>query len=64
MASATTRNKVRSVTLDTAEYGADGDGKDEEKDPLHAAAEEGDIDTVKSFREWILTLAMQVARLR
>jgi hypothetical protein len=48
--------------LDTAEYGADDDGKDEAKVSLHAAAEEGNIDTVKSWSkgEWILTPAMQV----
>jgi ankyrin repeat protein len=46
-----TRNKLRSTTLDTAEYGADDDGKDEAKVSLHAAAEEGSIDTMKSLVE-------------
>ena len=36
---------ARSTTLDTVEYGADDDGKDD------AAAEEGNIDTVKSLPE-------------
>jgi ankyrin repeat protein len=38
--------------LDTVEYGADDDGrKDEANVSLHAAAEEGNIDTVKSLLE-------------
>jgi ankyrin repeat protein len=49
-ANANTRNQLRSTTLDTVEYGADDDGK-EAKDSLHAAAEEGNIDTVKSLLE-------------
>jgi ankyrin repeat protein len=50
-ADANIRNKIRSTTLDTAEYGADEDGKDEGKASLHAAAEEGNIDVVKSLLE-------------
>ena len=43
---------LRSMTLDTAvEYGADDDWKEEAKDLLHAAAEQGDIDTIKSLLE-------------
>jgi hypothetical protein len=34
---------------DTVEYSADDDGKDEAKISLHAAAEEGNIDTVESL---------------
>ena len=50
---AKTRSKLRSTTLDTVEYGTDDseDGTDEVKDLLHAAAEEGNIDTVKSLLE-------------
>jgi ankyrin repeat protein len=50
-ANANTRNKLRSTTLDTIEYGADDDGKDEAKNSLHAAAEEGNIDALKSLLE-------------
>jgi ankyrin repeat protein len=50
-ANANTRNKLRSATLDTVEYGADNDGKDEAKVSLHTAAEEGNVDTVKSLLE-------------
>ena len=50
-ADANIRNKIRSTTLDTAQYGADEDGKDEGKASLHAAAEEGNIDIVKSLLE-------------
>jgi ankyrin repeat protein len=50
-ANAITRNKLRSTTLDTDEYCADDDGKDEAKVSLHAAAEEGNIDTLKSLFE-------------
>ena len=46
-----TGSKLRSPTLDTVEYAADDDGKDEANDLLHAAAEEGNIDTVKSLLE-------------
>jgi len=46
-----TRNKLLSTTLDTVEYGADDDVKDEAKVSLHAAVEEGSIDTVKSLLE-------------
>jgi ankyrin repeat protein len=45
------RNKVRSTTLDTAQYGADEDGENEGKASLHAAAEEGNIDIVRSLLE-------------
>jgi ankyrin repeat protein len=48
---ANTRNRLRPTKLDTVEYGAEGDGKDEAKVSLHAAAEEGNIDTVKSLLE-------------
>jgi ankyrin repeat protein len=48
-ADANIRNKIRSTTLDTAEYGANEDGKDEGKGSLHAAAEEGNIDIMKSL---------------
>jgi len=48
---ATSGNKVRSATMDTVEYDADDDGKDEAKVSLHAAAEEGNIDTLKSLLE-------------
>ena len=41
------RNKIRSTTLDAAEYGADEDGEAS----LHAAAEEGNVDIVKSLLE-------------
>ena len=41
------RNKIRTTTLDTAEYGADEGGTDKGKASLHAAVEEGDIDAVK-----------------
>ena len=46
-----TRNEVRSTTLDTVENGTNGDGKDEVKVSLHVAAEEGDMDKVKSLLE-------------
>jgi len=46
-----TRNKSRSTTLDTVEYRADDDGTHEAKVSLHTAAEEGNIDTVKSLLE-------------
>ena len=40
------------MTLDTAQYGADEDGREGSKEgSLHAAAEEGNIDIVKSFLE-------------
>jgi ankyrin repeat protein len=45
-ADANLRSKIRSATLDTAEYGAD-----EGKGLLHAAVEEGNIDTMKSLFE-------------
>ena len=45
------RNKIRSTTLDTAQYAADEDGKDRGVALLHAAAEEGNIDVVKSLLE-------------
>ena len=50
-ADADIRNKIRSATLDTAQYGADEDRRDEGKASLHVAAEEGDIDVVKSLLE-------------
>ena len=43
--------KIRSTTLDTAQCGADEDGKDRGKELLHAAAEEGNIVLVKSLLE-------------
>jgi len=46
-----TRNKLLSTTLDTVEFGADDDGKNEAKVSLHDAAEAGDIDVVKSLLE-------------
>ncbi len=46
---ANTRNKLRSMALDTVEYGADDDGKDKAMVSLHAAAEEGNVDTLKSL---------------
>jgi ankyrin repeat protein len=46
-----TRNKLRSITLDTVECNTDRDGGDEAKVLLKAAAEEGDIDTVKMLFE-------------
>ena len=45
------RNKLRSTTLDMAEYGADDDGNDNANDLLHVAAEEGNIDAVQSLLE-------------
>jgi len=50
-ANADTRNKLQFTTLDTVEDGVDEDGKDEAKVSLHAAAEEGNIDTLKSLLE-------------
>ena len=50
-ADANFRNKIRSTTLDTAQYGGDEDGNDEATASLHAAAEEGNIDVVKSLLE-------------
>jgi ankyrin repeat protein len=50
-ANANTRNKLPSTRLDTVEYGADDDGKDDATVSLHAAAEEGNIDTLKSLLE-------------
>ena len=48
---ANARDKLRSTILDTAEYGVDDDGKEEAEDLLNTAAEEGDIDIVKSLLE-------------
>jgi ankyrin repeat protein len=48
---ANTRIKLLSTTLDTVEYGADDDGKEEAKVLLHAAAEEGNMETLKSLLE-------------
>jgi ankyrin repeat protein len=48
-ADANIRNKIRSTTMDTGRYGVDGDGKDEGKASLLDAAEEGNIDVVKSL---------------
>jgi ankyrin repeat protein len=48
-ADADIRNKICSATLDTAQYGADEDRRDEGKASLHITAEEGDIDVVKSL---------------
>ena len=61
-----TRNKLRSMTFDTAEFGADDDGKDEANVSLHDAAEEGKTDVVKPLLErgWISTSVMQATRLR
>jgi ankyrin repeat protein len=39
------------TSLDTVEYGADDDWEDEAKVLLHAAAEEGNIDTLKPLLE-------------
>jgi ankyrin repeat protein len=50
-ADANIRNKIRSSTLDIAQFGADEDGKDKGNAPLHAAAAEGNIDVVKSLLE-------------
>jgi len=50
-ANANTRSKLRSTILDTVEYAGDDDGKDEAKVSLHAAAEEGNTDMVKSLFE-------------
>jgi ankyrin repeat protein len=44
-----TRNKLLSTTLDTVEYDAEDDGKDEAKVSLHDAVEEGNIETLKSL---------------
>jgi ankyrin repeat protein len=46
-----TRNELQSTTLNTVEGGAGDDGKDEGEVSLHAAAEEGNIDTLKSLLE-------------
>ena len=43
--------KLRSTTLDTIEYGPDDDWKDETRVSLHATAEEGNIDNLKSLLE-------------
>jgi ankyrin repeat protein len=51
-----TRNKLLSTTLDTVAYGADDDGKDAVKVSLHAAAEEGNVDTVKSSLERVMDI--------
>ena len=48
-ANTNTRNKLRSTTLDTVACGADDDGKDEAKVLLHDAADEGNINTIKSL---------------
>jgi len=50
-ANANTRNKIRSMTLKTVEFGAVDDSKNEAKDSLHAAVEEGNIDAIKSLLE-------------
>ena len=53
-ADADIRNNIRSTTLDSTEstqFGADEDGKDEQNASLHAAAEEGNINAVKSLLE-------------
>jgi ankyrin repeat protein len=50
-ANANTRNKLPSTALDTIEYGADDDGKDEAEVLLGAAAKAGNIDTVRSLLE-------------
>ena len=50
-ADAKLRNKIRSTTLDTVQYGAIEDGKDKQKASLHSAAEEGNIDVVRSLLE-------------
>ena len=44
-------SQMCSTALDAAQYGADEDGKDEGKAAMHAAAEEGNIDVVKSLLE-------------
>jgi ankyrin repeat protein len=43
------RNKVRSATLDTAQYGTDEYGKDEARASLHDASKDGKLDVVKSL---------------
>jgi ankyrin repeat protein len=43
------RSNIRSTALDTAQGGADENGTGKEKASLHAAAEEGNVDTVKSL---------------
>jgi ankyrin repeat protein len=48
-ANSNNRNKLLFTALDTVEYGADDDGKDEAKVSLHDAAEEGNIDAVESL---------------
>ena len=50
-ADADIRNKICSATLDTAQYGADEDRRDEGKASLHITAEEGETDVVKSLLE-------------
>ena len=49
MADANTRNRTRSTTLDTTQYSADEGGNEGREDSLHAAAEEGNVDVVKSL---------------
>ena len=43
------RNKLRSTTFDTTQYGVDDDGNEEEEGLLHTAVEEENIDVVKSL---------------
>ncbi len=50
-ADANVRSNLRSTTLDMAQYGADEDWEDEESASLHPAAEEGNVDIVKSLLE-------------
>ncbi|KAN0113754.1 Ankyrin repeat-containing domain protein [Russula decolorans] len=48
---ASIRNKIRSNTLDTAQWGVDEDAQDESKTSFHATTEGGKIDVVKSLLE-------------
>jgi ankyrin repeat protein len=45
------RNQIRSITIGTAEHGDNEDAKIEGEVSLHAVAEEGNIDVVKSLLE-------------
>jgi ankyrin repeat protein len=50
-ADANVRNETRSTTLNISQHGANEDGKGEGRGLLHAAAEEGNINVVKSLLE-------------
>ncbi len=64
-ADANIRNKICSTTLDTALYGANGDGEEKIASYLDAA-EEGDIGLESlsccSIREWISTAVVQATK--